>query len=154
MKRTFACVCALIAAVFVLPIHAAASNFDENAVNVVYQDNGDYLVIETHTFETRAAGSRTESKTYTYYNSANVAEWVMTLTGTFTYDGRTSACTSSHCTVTIYNSSTWGLISKSATKNGNTAYAEATFAMKVLGVTVSRPAYEITLTCDKDGNMS
>lgn len=153
MKRIFACVCVLITAFFVFPSHAAVSNANGDDVHFVYQDNGDYLVIETHTLETREVGSRTEGKTYTYYNSLDVAEWVMTLTGSFTYDGTTSACTSSECTVTIFDDSGWELISKSATKSGNTAYAEATFAMKVLGITVSRPTYNITITCDKDGNV-
>ncbi len=152
MKRFSIFILAILITMGTFPIDVAAAKKDSDASEIIMLADGDYIVVTLISAVSRA--TQVKGKEYVYYNSANVAEWVMTLTGTFTYDGRTSACTSSHCTVTIYNSSTWGLISKSATKNGNTAYAEATFAMKVLGVTVSRPAYEITLTCDKDGNMS
>ena len=114
--------------------------------------DGDYIVATLIPAVSRA--TQVKGKEYVYYSSADVAEWVMTLTGTFTYDGRTSTCTSSRCTVTIYDDSGWELISKSASKSGNTVYAEATFGKIIGGITVSRPSYEITLTCDKDGNMS
>jgi len=109
--------------------------------------DGDYIVVTLIPAVSRA--TQVKGKEYVYYNSADVAEWVMTLTGTFTYDGRTSSCTSSRCTVTIYDDSGWELVSKSATKSGNTAYGRAVFSgPNGLSVPVN-----LTLTCDKDGNV-
>ncbi len=153
MKRFSIFILAILITMGTFPFDVAAAKKDSDTSEIIMLADGDYIVVTLIPAVSRA--TQVKGKEYVYYNnSADVAEWVMTLTGTFTYDGRTSSCTSSRCTVTIYDDSGWELVSKSATKSGNTAYAEATFAKKLLGVTISRPTYEITLTCDKDGNMS
>ena len=88
-----------------------------------------------------------------HYNSADELLWKAVLTGTFTYNGTSAACTASSCNVTIYDSNCHE-ISKSATKSSNTASASVTMGRKFLGITVAKNDYSISLSCDKNGVLS
>jgi hypothetical protein len=100
-----------------------------------------------------STSTKTASKTTAYYSSSGVLLWYVKVTGTFTYDGTTSACTSS--TVTAASESTaWKISSKSASKSGNQATAKATakqYAGLSVILTVSKT---VTLTCSKTGVLS
>lgn len=147
MKRFSIFILAILITMGTFPFDVAAAKKDSDTSEIIMLADGDYIVVTLIPAVSRA--TLVKGKEYVYYNSADVAEWVMTLTGTFTYDGRTSSCTSSRCTVTIYDDSGWELVSKSATKSGNTAYGRAVFSgPNGLSVPVN-----LTLTCDKDGNV-
>lgn len=147
MKRFSIFILAILITMGTFPFDVAAAKKDSDTSEIIMLADGDYIVVTLIPAVSRA--TQVNGKEYVYYNSADVAEWVMTLTGTFTYDGRTSSCTSSRCTVTIYDDSGWELVSKSATKSGNTAYGRAVFSgPNGLSVPVN-----LTLTCDKDGNV-
>lgn len=151
MKRTISCI--LIAIIFasILPLKGFAVNTE--VTNITYFDDGSYMTETIYTFQTRASGTITGSKEKNFYGSDGVLEWKAILTGTFGYTGTNSVCTASSCNITIYDSA-WYTISKSATKSGNTAYASVTMGEKRLGVTVNQVPASITLTCDKNGNLS
>ena len=57
------------------------------------------------------------------------------------------------CSVSISDSS-WYVVSRTASRSGNTATANLTMGRRALGVTVSTSNYTITLSCDKSGNLS
>ena len=101
----------------------------------------------------RASGSKSGSKPYTYYDSDGKTLWKATLTGSFTYNGSTATCTSSRVDVTIYDS-TWHTASKSSNKSGNTASASVTMEKRQLGITVTSKSVSMSLSCDKNGNLS
>ena len=54
--------------------------------------------------------------------------------------------------VTIYNSD-WSVGSKSTSRSGNTAYGYLTMNRKIVGGTQGVPV-TVTLSCDKNGNLS
>lgn len=58
--------------------------------------------------------TRTGSKTKTYYSSDDKKLWSITVTGTFTYNGSSSKCTSCSGTKSIYSDS-WKVDITSAT---------------------------------------
>lgn len=153
MKRFVALtvVCLLVFAMSPISAFAAESGF--NAEAVIYFDDGSYIVIETVSVDTRALSSKTGKRTYVYYNSGGTEEWRAVLQGTYSYDGTTVTCTASICTVSITDSD-WYVISKTTSKSGGTAYATLTMGTKVLGVTVNRETINMSLTCDKNGNLS
>lgn len=153
MKRVISLFLTMLTILMVLPITALGVEEAQETEDIIWTDDGGYIVITTQSAQTRASGTRTESRMGTYYDSKDNVEWRITLTATFTYNGTTSSCTAASCDVTIYDSM-WYLISKSVTKSGNTATATVTLGFKVLGVTVSKPTYTLSLSCDKDGNMS
>lgn len=149
MKRTFSILLAAILMVSVFPVAGSAAE----RMETIYYDDGSYMTIEVMYSPTRATWSVTGNKQYTYYNSSSVSQWKAVLTGTFTYTGSSSSCTASSVNVTIYDSS-WYVISKSASKNGNTATGTATIGEKVSGVTITRVPVNLTLSCDANGNLS
>lgn len=150
MKRI---ICSLLAAVLVLgwiPFFGSAA---EREQEIIQFEDGSYIVAEVITRGTRASGSTSGSKKYTYYNKTNVAQWKAVLDGAFTYNGSSATCTSASCSVTIYNSE-WYTISKSASKNGSTAYGSVTMGTVALGTVEERVPASLSIKCDKNGNLS
>ena len=149
LKRIFSF---LFAFVLLLPVQALAINEDE-AASIIYFEDGSYITITINEFESRASGSKTGQKTYVYTSNNGTVCWESTLTGTFTYTGTSSVCTSSSCDVTIYESAFY-VVSKTASTSGNSAIATLTMGRKMLGITVAKNTYNMSLTCDINGNLS
>lgn len=142
-------VCLILAAI-VWPAQVLAAQ-DE----VVYYEDGSYAVVvmEEENTVTRATNRKTGSKAYKYYTADDELVWTVTLNATFSYNGSSATCTSvNSLNVTIYDDS-WRTYSKSSTKSGNTATGYVT--MRYSGLLGSRdiPA-TVTLSCDKNGNLS
>lgn len=125
----------------------------EKEMTVTYFEDGSYIVDTIEVSLARASGSTSGSKTRSYYDNDGVLNWKAVLSGSFTYNDSGATCTSSSVSVTVYDSS-WYTISKSSSKSGNTASASVTMDRKVLGVTVEQKAVSISLSCDKNGNLS
>ena len=153
MKRTISIFLAVVTILLALPIGAVRAAETLPTEEIIWMDDGSYIKVTVQSASTIASSTITKNKNLTYYGSDNSLQWKITLTGTFTYTGETATCTASSCTVTIYNNS-WYVVSKSATKSGNKAYATVTMGRKVLGVTVDKQTYNLTLSCDKYGNVS
>lgn len=144
----------LILAVFLsaFPFQAAASSADGETT--VLSGDGWHIVVTITEIATRATQQKTASKEFKYIkDSDGTVLWTITLTGTFTYTGTSSSCTNAAYSVTSYSSS-WYEVSGSASKSGNTASCTVTMGRKFLGITVEKPNFTLTLTCDKNGNLS
>lgn len=153
MKRIICVILAAVLLIAVLPFETFAIGREISGADVYYFDDGSYITVEIATIATRASGSVTGDKIYTYYAEDDSVSWKAILTGSFTYNGKSATCTASSCSVTI-NNSAWYTISKSASKSGDTAKASVTMGKKLLGVTVAEVPVTITLTCDANGNLS
>lgn len=153
MKRliTFLLIATFIVSVF--PMQIAYASQDYEILDVIEYEDGSYLEISIQSLQTRASGSLTKTKNYTYHNGDGASAWKISLTGSFTYTGTSATCTASSCNVTIYDSK-WSIVSKSASKSGNTAYGTATLSRNLLGVSIDKKTCNLTLTCDKNGNVS
>ncbi|MDO5153727.1 MAG: hypothetical protein Q4D50_10280 [Eubacteriales bacterium] len=152
MKRIL-CFAVLLAVIFpIISIGCMAKEENEETV-VGYFDDGSYMTEMIEINGVRATGTITGTKTRTYYGSSGTTKWQAILTGKFSYNGTSATCTSASIDVTIYDSA-WYVISKSASRSGNTAYGTATLGEKVLGVTVSEVPVNLTLSCDANGNLS
>lgn len=140
----------LVVALFIgmCPTHGFATESD-----TIFFDDGSYIVVRVEDVSARATNVRSGNKYLTYYDGSDNVEWEAKLTGSFTYNGTSATCTSASCTVTIYENA-WYEISNTTTRSGNTATTQLTMGEKFLGITISKPQYTITLTCDKDGNLS
>lgn len=152
MTRRVSCILLSIMLILLIPFNCLATENDEVG-NVIYFDDGSYMVEQIFVIQSRASGTVTGDKIDTYYSSNGTALWKAVLTGSFTYSGTSSTCTSSSVSVTIYDND-WYTISKSASKSGNAATSSVTMGCKMLGVTVNKEYSNLTLTCDKDGNLS
>lgn len=133
-----------------LPVETFAA---EN--RVVYYDDGSYDVI-TITVDmkaTRATGTKTGMITKDRRNSDGELEWRASMKATFTYDGSTSRCTSVDSPSVVIYDNTWSLDSKSCSKSGNTTTGNITMAKKLL-LGSGKVPITLTLSCDKNGNLS
>ena len=153
MKRLFTILAVVLLTVSMFPVSAFATTETQKTENIIYLDNGYYITVELTVAETRASGTKTASKTYTYRDSNGVEEWRAVLRGTFSYTGSSASCTAASCDVTITDTS-WYIVSKSATKSGASAVGELTMGYKWLGITTDKESISMRITCDANGNLS
>lgn len=153
MKRIIAFLTVSVLILCLFPAQVASASQAQELLEIVEFEDGSYLEISLQSNQTKASGSVTKTKNYIYHNTDGSSAWKISLTGTFSYNGTSATCTASSCNVTIYYTN-WYLISKSSSKSGSTAYGSATLGRKVLGITVEQKTYNLTLTCDKNGNVS
>lgn len=120
----------------------------------IYHSDGSHTVVQVVKCATaRAAKTVTGGATENYYSDNNVLAWKAVLNATFTYNGSSATCTSvNSLNVTIYDSS-WSVGSKSTSRSGNTAYGYLTMERRIAGGTQGVPV-TLTLTCDRNGNLS
>ncbi|MCI8308053.1 MAG: hypothetical protein HFH14_08410 [Lachnospiraceae bacterium] len=129
---------------------------------VTYLDDGDR--IETTIIEepsTKRPGIQpytttvemTRSKISRYYNGDNKVMWYIKVTGTFTYNGTTSKCLKSSVTAESYNS-TWKVSQLSAARSGATALASCKAKQYMANLLIASMDGFVTLTCDRNGNLS
>lgn len=121
-----------------------------NAEEYYYEE--EIVVIEDNT-NARATSTKTAKKTASYKNSSGSKLWSVTVTGKFTYNGKTSSCTSSSVSATSYDSN-WKISSKSSSKTGSTAIGKATAKLYLDGSYISSLTKTVKLTCDKNGKLS
>lgn len=152
MRKIFSLLIVIVIVLGFLPANTYATDKTESR-NIIAFEDGSYIEIIVADISARATNTKNGYKTYTYYDSADNVEWQAKLSASFTYNGTTSSCNSASCTVTVYDSK-WYEVSNTTTRSGSTATTQLTMGRKLLGITVSKPAYTITLTCDKDGNLS
>ena len=149
MKRFISLLMLVIVIVGIVPVAVGA---EENNVHVIYFEDGSYMTVEVLPWKMQASGSTSGGKRYTYYDLDGVSQWRADLTGTFSYNGSSATCTSSSVDVTIINSGLY-VISKKASKSGNTASASVTMGCSYDGIMTTIPA-NLSLKCDKNGNLS
>ena len=149
----------LVSLTFLLSIKvdAFANNLESSKqVEVEKLDNGDYIetFIESEDSELvtmSAAKTITKTKTAQYKNSSGEVLWSVSIKGTFTYDGKTSKCTScSHSTTAP--SKYWSIKSCTSTKSGNKATATVVALQK--GIATNTVTKTITISCSPKGVVS
>ena len=153
MKKIASFICAMFLFLQFFPVSAEAATNATYAGDIIYLENGYYITIECSTIATRATSTKTGSKTYVCRASDGTEEWRAVLSGTFTYTGSSATCTASSCSVSITNTN-WYVISKTASKSGNTATAELTMGRKLLGITIDKDTISMQLTCSASGTLS
>ena len=94
----------------------------------------------------------TKTKYCNYFDSNGKLLWSVCLKGTFSYNHRKALCVSSDITYEIRDSD-WKMISYDSSEENNTAKGEFSIRQYKLGVPLKLIEKELTLTCDKDGNV-
>jgi len=151
MRIFFLCFALIL---FCAPLLVSAAEITEKTDNVIKFDDGSYITITIQESVSRASYVKTGSKTYTYRDYDGNLQWEAVLSCSFLYDGTTSSCTGGICQVTVYDDD-WYEYSNSTSRSGATATTELTMGLKgIFGITVQKYNCTITLTCDKNGNLS
>lgn len=138
---------------FSMPVNAAE---EDNIVStsIEYFEDGSYLITTiTEEISNTRATTKTGTKTSTYKNSDGEALWVYRVTGTYSYTGTSSTCTSVYDSYNIYDDY-WKLSSKSCSKSGNTAYGNVTMKYIVSGNLLNTVSDSLSLTCSATGVLS
>lgn len=124
---------------------------------VEYFEDCSYLTItieeEKSLISTFAANTKKGSKTITYTDSNDEAQWTATVKGTFAYTGTTAMCTASSITYTVSNDN-WKITSATASKTMNKAVGNVTAKKYTLGVPVKTVEETVTLICSASGVLS
>ena len=95
----------------------------------------------------------TKSKIMKYRDTDGTICWDLIVTGTFTYDGKTSKCTSVSSNSHSYDNR-WHLTGRTATKEGSTAHTSVV-AKRYDGDTLKETLnYTLSLTCSPTGTFS
>ena len=128
---------------------------DETIISVEQYSDGSYgiTIIKAEFTPFAVKGTTTKTKSYQHYNSDNTLAWKASITATFSYNGTTASCTSVSKSTSVYDSA-WKCTSSSCSKSGATATGNFTFKRYVLLVPVQTVNKTLTLTCDKNGNVS
>lgn len=150
MRRLFSL---FLSVVLLLSMAGTVFASENSTSEIIYLENGSYLVIETVQSMSRSANTTSGFTRITHISESGETRWRAILTGTFTYDGTTATCTESSVTTYVY-ADNWYEISKTAGKSGNTATGSVTMGRTVLGITVAQETYNMTLTCSPNGTLS
>ena len=153
MKHLFKVIALVLLVLIILPANVFAADMPEETEDIIYFDDGSYLVTEILSMDSRALSSKSGSKTSTYYSSTGDEQWSAVLSAVFTYNGAASYCTSCSLDITVTNSA-WYVVSQEESREGNTATGELTMGKKFLGITIEKKPLTMTLTCDANGNLS
>ena len=151
-KRISAMLLSCLLLTLLLPMQALAANTQSTISR--YED-GSYSVATVKRIDTaaRASGTVTGATEVEHYSASGTLEWTASLTATFSYTGSSARCTSvDNLSVRIFESG-WSMVSKSSSKSGNTATGNITMRYSTLTGTGNFPI-TLTLSCDKNGNLS
>ena len=126
---------------------------------IYYFEDGSYIVTErvTSDIQSLSVGTEIYSNISTYYNSKDVAQCALKVTGTFEVNyGVSVKCTNVSATSYVYVDG-WTVenVSKSSSTGSGTmasATANGEFIQKVLFITTKRVPVSVSVTCDKNGN--
>lgn len=144
MKRSL---CNLLVVLLCINLMSStAFAFETNEERIDYSD-GSFAIITTNVSFTRSTIEH--DKTYSYYNSSQKKCFSYTLYGSFTYNGIRSSADSCYAYASRYDRN-WELDSHDEYTSGNTAYGEAVFS----GPGGASRTVSLTLTCDKNGNVT
>ena len=154
IKKTLS-LCLIIFSLFIFfPIHCEASDYKyQKTTDLVYfetviEDNSHNIITLASTTK-----SKTGSKTIYCKDADGKVLWYVKVTGTFSYDGSTSTCTSVSMT-TSTNAAGWNIVNKKCSKSGNRATASATGQKSHNGTVTNSITKSVTLSCSKTGTLS
>lgn len=138
---------------FINPINC----FADEKTTVTKEYLGDGIYVETYVIDHKiscfATNTVSKTKVSDYKNSKGTLIYRISVTGTFTYNGTSATCTASSVNAETYLSD-WKVVSKSASKSGNTASATAIFSQYLNGHLIQSKNPTITLTCSATGVVS
>lgn len=150
MRRLFSLI---LSAILLFSITPNVFAFESSPSEIIYLEDGSYLVIEIVQSMARSSDTTSGYKRITYNDESGETRWRAVLSGTFTYDGTTAICTEATVNTYVY-ADNWYEISKSATENGNAATGTVTMGRTFLGFTIAKETYNMTLTCSANGALS
>jgi len=161
MKKVISIITILVFSILPLSFGVVAVEPDEISQlaqnqNITYYIDGSYVIStlsDDSSQNAAKASTKVGSRTNSFFNSNNVLQWTVKVTGTFSYTGSTSTCTASSVSYTIYNDS-WKMKSAVASKSGATAIGDFTVKYYLLLIPVQTEILRLTVKCSPSGVLS
>lgn len=152
MKRVYSMCLTALLALSLLAAPALAA--DQTGEQIIRFEDGSYVVIteennQMMTLSSKGTDITPPGKRYTFYNPLLQKCFSYILFASFTYTGTTSWVKSYDYKVEIYRTG-WSLENHFEYVSGGTAYGTATFREPGGKIRTA----ELTLSCDKNGNIS
>ncbi|CCV63915.1 hypothetical protein BN85403380 [Alteracholeplasma palmae J233] len=139
------------------------STLEDYSSDIIYYDDGSYLVIETFSyteislfsleFEVPGEYTKTGVKTVTMKKDDGSILWTYTLKTIFIINQGISARAIDSTYTTSINNGAWSFSDGNAYNISNVGYGKGTFRHKVLFITIKTVNIDIDLTCDSSGNI-
>ncbi|MEY8312490.1 hypothetical protein AALA61_10975 [Oscillospiraceae bacterium 42-9] len=150
MKRIIAVLLCLIMffALMVSPVSASEPKDMLVKRTIEILENGDVVTTEVYECAVQPRSGKNGYVTSTYVDATGRAIWMLTVTGSFTYNGVSSRATSAEASVYINNTTKAKFVSKNAYTSGATATGTATVTYLD-----SRTTRSASVSCDKNGNL-
>ena len=147
LTMLFICTYSVSIAANETPKTTIIQTFDDGSyIESTLQENSDPYFRST-------AQKKSGRKTNTYKNNSGKIIWSVTVKGSYTFNGKTSSCTSSSVTTSCPGAG-WKITSSSANKSGATASASATAKKYIDGKCINTITRTVKLTCSKSGKLS
>jgi len=165
MKKLLSVIIMFLLVISPLAVNVSATDLSaeiQPAVNqrIEYFKDGSYAIINyseenlaLNLVLPAAVQTKTGYKNYSFYNSDDELQWVVTVGGVFTYNGSSATCTESTVSSTVYKSN-WKVKSAVASKSGATAIGDFVVKRYTLLVPVQTVNVHLTLTCSPTGTLS
>lgn len=140
--------CSIIACL--LPVSASAVGAAASVDDL--EDSGTFARQTAYTVQPN--GAKTGQTTYEFRRSDGAPIWRITVSATFTYNSSGGRCVYVYTPSVVVYDSDWCVVSKSAARDGDTAIGSITMGLKLLSGRISELPVTLTLSCDKNGNLS
>lgn len=124
--------------------------------DVSYLEDGSYFettIYENDNIITRASKTKTGTKTTSYNDANGKVLWYVAVTGTFTYTGSSSKCTSASVKAESYNQY-WKISNRGSSYSGNKAKGKATGKLYYGPLPAATINKEVVLSCNSNGILS
>ncbi|MCR4960488.1 MAG: hypothetical protein K6A74_03470 [Lachnospiraceae bacterium] len=155
MKRVISILLSIVVLFLLVPTNCNAA---PNSVVEKKIVNGQTYYIETvisekssFNFLQATSKSKTASKTTYVKDSKGNILWSVSVTGTFSYDKKTSKCTSCSHSASSSNKN-WSIKNSSSSYSGNSATATATASLK--GIFGHDQTESVTISCSPSGTIN
>lgn len=152
-KKIIVLLMSITAMVSISNVNALSSINSYTYIEEQFQD-GSYIEVAVEQSNVFARSSITGKKTASYKGSSGTTYWSVTVTGTFTYNGKTASCTESSVSTKNYSTS-WKLSNAKSSKSDTTALASVTAKQYHQGGSILKTVNQaVKLTCSVSGKLS
>ncbi len=151
-KKIIVLLMSITAMVSISNVNALSSINSYTYIEEQFQD-GSYIEVAVEQSNVFARSSITGKKTASYKGSSGTTYWSVTVTGTFTYNGKTASCTESSVSTKNYSTS-WKLSNAKSSKSGAIALASVTAKQYHQDGSILKTVNQtVKLTCSVSGKL-
>lgn len=153
-KRVLRLLAACLAVACLLPIPASAAGQATAGATASVGDLDSSTFTQETTYTVQPNGAKIGQTMYEFRRSDGAPIWRITVSATFTYNASGGRCVYVYAPSVVVYDDDWCVVSKSTSRDGDTAIGSITMGLKLLSGRINELPVTLTLSCDKNGNLS